>query len=106
MKDLARLAGPLGFMLSFARVPLSPAAASIVAADASIAPTILGGGDDYELLVAVPPDSVTGFQDGAKAAGIEVSDLGALSENIPLHVVDSAGTAIKVERFGYDHFSR
>lgn len=106
MKDLARLAGGLGLTLEFERIPLSKAAAAARAHDPAVTEAILGGGDDYELLVAVPPAKVVDFTNAAAAAGVPVSDLGALDANIPLQVVDVDGTAISVETFGYDHFSR
>lgn len=106
MKDLARLAGGLGLRLHFDLIPLSKAAASARAHDPAVAETILGGGDDYELLVAVPPAAIADFRNAAQVAGIAVSDLGALEANISLQVVDADGTPIAIERFGYDHFSR
>lgn len=106
LKDLARLAGPLGLSLDFSRVPLSEAVTLALSEDASVAKLVLAGGDDYELLVAVPPDSIPAFLQGAAAARIAVSDLGALEENIPLCVVRSDGTQIELHQFGYDHFSR
>lgn len=106
MKDLARLAGRLGLMLNVDLIPLSKAVASARADDPAVTEAILGGGDDYELLVAVPPAAVVDFKLAAETAGVKVSDLGALDANIPLQVVNSDGTPIPVERFGYDHFSR
>ena len=71
-----------------------------------VAQAILGGGDDYELLIAVPDASVADFTHGAEEAGIQVSDLGVLVPDAALKVLDLDGTPIDVERFGYDHFSR
>jgi thiamine-monophosphate kinase len=107
LKDLSRLAGPfLGLSLDFGLIPLSKAAASVLASDPTIAPTILGGGDDYELLVAVPAASVAAFRLGAESAGIEVSDLGPLEASAPLRVLRADGTRMEIRRPGYDHFSR
>jgi thiamine-monophosphate kinase len=106
LKDLGRLAGPLGLVLDFRSIPVSEAVVEALSKDASIAELVLSGGDDYELLVAVPPASVENFRTGAAAAGIAVSDLGALEENIPLRVLGSDGTEIETRRFGYDHFAR
>ena len=107
LKDLARLAGPLGLAFPFDLIPLSEAATSALAHDSVIVTNaVLGGGGDYELLVAVPPASVERFLRGAGSAGIRVSDLGALEENIPLRVLAADGTPIEVGSFGYDHFAR
>ncbi|RUO97904.1 thiamine-phosphate kinase [Hyphomicrobium sp.] len=106
LKDLKRLAGPLGVLLSFDRVPLSDAAAAAIASDPSLFERILCGGDDYELLIAVPPALIGHFRRGAASAGVAVTDLGILEENIPVHVLASDGTPMDVSLFGYDHFSR
>ena len=106
LKDLTRLAGSLGLLLDFGLVPLSKAATAVLAKDGTVVELILGGGDDYELLVAVSPTSVAGFREGAEAAGVQVRDLGMLGKDIPLEVRDSRGTPIKTRQFGYEHFSR
>ena len=105
LKDLSRLAGPLGFSLELGTVPLSKATQAALAHDHDVAQAILGGGDDYELLIAVPDASVAGFTHGAEEAGIQVSDLGVLVPDAELKALDLDGTPIDVERFGYDHFS-
>ena len=106
MKDLTRIAGPLGLTLDFGRIPLSKVAAAALAQDERVSHDILSGGDDYELLIAVPPGSVVNFEDAAKAIGVGVRDLGALEEGISLSVVGANGTPMVIERLGYDHFSR
>jgi thiamine-monophosphate kinase len=105
LKDLSRLAGPLGLTLDFSLIPLSEAAAAL-ATDPAIAQTILSGGDDYELLVAVPPASIAAFRQGAESARVAVSDLGPLEASGPLRILGPDGTPVEVRRFGYDHFSR
>lgn len=105
IKDLSRLAGPFGFALEFPRLPLSEAAARALALEPELINAILSGGDDYELLVAVPPAAITGFQRGAETAGIPVTDLGSLGEVGPLRVLDEGGAPLEVQRPGYDHFS-
>jgi thiamine-monophosphate kinase len=106
LKDLSRLAGPFGLSLEFGRVPLSEAAKQALAHDPDVVQAVLGGGDDYELLVAVPHQSITAFRHGAEAAGIRVSDIGTLDADFPLSVIDDGGTPIEIRRLGYDHFSR
>ncbi len=76
LKDFSRLADQLGFLLELAKVPLSKATRAALAHDPNIVQAILAGGDDYELLIAVPPASVAGFT--RRETGIQVSDLGVL----------------------------
>jgi thiamine-monophosphate kinase len=106
LKDLARLAGSLGIGVRLDGLPLSPPVKAALAADARVADAILGGGDDYELLVAVPPGNVEGFIHSAAKSGINVCDVGVMQEGLPITVFDADGQPIEVQRFGYDHFSR
>jgi thiamine-monophosphate kinase len=105
IKDLSRLAGSLGFTLEFPRLPLSQATARALALEPALSHAILSGGDDYELLVAVPPAAIVGFRQGAEAAGIPVTDLGPLEQAGPLRILDEGGAPLEVQRPGYDHFS-
>lgn len=106
LKDLSRLAGPLGFSLELGKVPLSKAARAALAHDPKVAQAVLGGGDDYELLVAVSPSSVAAFTQDAGQAAVQVSDLGVLGPDAVLKVLDLDGAPLDVQRLGYDHFSR
>ena len=58
------------------QVPLSPAARGALAADPTLWPTVLGGGDDYELVVAVPPRRRAALQAAARASGIRITRIG------------------------------
>jgi thiamine-monophosphate kinase len=105
LKDLARLAGDLGLAIELSSVPMSAPVRAVFAEDARVADAILGGGDDYELLAAVPPGHVDAFVQGAGRSGINVSNLGVLEAGSRLAVLASDGTPIEPRRFGYDHFS-
>jgi len=105
LKDLARLAGDLGLAFRLASVPTSAPVRTALANDARVADAILAGGDDYELLVAVPPKSVEAFAQGAMRSGVNVSDLGALRVGSGLAVLAADGAPLEARRFGYDHFS-
>ncbi len=59
---------------------------------------ILGGGDDYELLVAVPPGAIEAFAKGAAHAGIGVSDIGCFKRDSRLRF-RSRGTRIEAPAF-------
>ena len=41
---------------------------------------LLTGGDDYEILAAVPPENEASFKSGAEAAGVPVTRIGSLRE--------------------------
>jgi len=106
LKDLLRLAGRSGISLRLNDVPLSPPARAALNADARVADAILAGGDDYELIIAVPPESATAFAQSAASLGVTVSEIGVLEADSQLTVLDRDGTPIEVRRLGHDHFSR
>ncbi len=97
---LCRLAG-LGARVEAPLVPLSPAAA---AAGPDWLGTCLTGGDDYELLLAVPPGRRNALQDVALRAGIQVTRIGAFVAGEDVAVLDRHGTRILLDRAGWSHF--
>jgi thiamine-monophosphate kinase len=101
-KDLARLSGPLGIELKLDALPLSSPMRAALASDPRVANLILGGGDDYELLVAVPPDQAAAF--AGSAGGLSVCDVGVLQIGIPTTVIGRDGAPLEADRAGYDHF--
>jgi thiamine monophosphate kinase len=64
------------------------------------------GGDDYELLIAVPPENAEKLLASAEKTGIDVHDVGVLEAKIPVVAIDSTGKPMEPRRPGYDHFSR
>ena len=92
-----------GARLEIARLPLSPAARAALAADAGLLGTILGGGDDYELLFAVPP------ADRARALALATSDvpvteIGRFEPGKDVRAVRADGTALPSLPAGWQHF--
>ena len=107
IKDLRRLAGAsLGIAVKFDDIPLSPPARAALAANPNVRDSILAGGDDYELLIAVAPENIGKFVTSAGESGIPVYDIGVLESKITTVVVDPSGVPIALRRPGYDHFSR
>ena len=102
LKDLARLSGPLGIELKLDALPLSSSMRAALASDPRVANLILGGGDDYELLVTVPPDQAAAF--AGSAGRLTVCDVGVLQMGIPITMIGPNGAPIEPDRAGYDHF--
>ncbi len=77
--DLAKMlrASGVSGTLALDRVPLSPAAKAALAAAPELLPTIVSGGDDYEILLAVSPDRLDAL---ARAAGELGPGLAVLGE--------------------------
>ena len=69
-----------------------------------IASTILGGGDDYEILLAVPPERGAAFLQEAAVLPFAVTMLGTLTEGRGVEIVDAAGTPVLLSNSGYEHF--
>jgi len=106
VKDLGRMcrASGTGATVDVATVPLSSAVAAAVAADRTWMERLLTGGDDYEVLAAVPPAASAAFEAAAGAGGVAVARIGtvALAPGVSFRGPDGAPMAIG--RPGYDHF--
>lgn len=85
------------------RVPLSAAARRSVGADASLWAHVLGGGDDYELVLALPPGKRRALEAAARAARTKVSRIGVFRPGRGVHLT-VAGRETRVTRKGYVHF--
>lgn len=83
-------------------VPLSPQAQ---AAGADWLETILTGGDDYEVLLAIPPANQAALQSAAAACHIPLTRIGGFVQGdaeVRLRAPD--GTPIRVSHAGWSHF--
>lgn len=105
IKDLVRLADGRGATIAFPRLPLSPSTRAALASDARILNWVLSGGDDYEILAAVRPESAREFAAKALSHGVQVTEIGSLHDADGVSVVDAAGRPIEIDNLGYDHFA-
>lgn len=85
------------------RVPLSAAARRIVDADLRLWANVLGGGDDYELAIAVTPRRRAALHAAARAAGIKVTQIGRFERGQGVHLTVE-GRETRTPRKGYVHF--
>jgi thiamine-monophosphate kinase len=86
-------------------VPLSPAARSILARTPDALATILGGGEDFEILATVSERSAPAFAAAAKAAGVPVTRIGAIVKGKgPPLVRDDGGRIVQIATAGHTHF--
>jgi thiamine-monophosphate kinase len=78
--DLAKLcrASAVAAEIEVARVPLSDAARGALARDPALIETIITGGDDYEVLAAVPAGKVAALCRAAAAAGVAMTEIGTV----------------------------
>lgn len=105
-KDLGRLckASAVGAAVDISTLPLSPAVAAIVRSDASAWKHVIGGGDDYEVLAAVPSTLAADFRALAAAGGVKVTEIGMLDEREGVLFAGPDGKPLTLDRPGWDHF--
>ncbi|MEJ0051630.1 MAG: thiamine-phosphate kinase [Methylovirgula sp.] len=105
--DLAKMLRVSGVTaeIAIADVPLSAAAQAALAQDPALIETLLSGGDDYEILAAVPPEKTALFEQAAAAAGIPIHCIGivAAGTNPPVFR-DNAGQVLALKLLSYAHF--
>jgi thiamine-monophosphate kinase len=105
--DLAKLCSASGVSATIdaARIPLSAAAAALVAGGAVGIEAIVAGGDDYEILCAMPQNRFEAFAQAAGVAGIAVTAIGTITAGKPVpKFLDAAGREIALQRLSYSHF--
>lgn len=78
--DGDKLASRLGGQFEMRDVPLSAAARAALQAEPTLIETILTGGDDYEILCAIPAGEAAAFEGAARAVGVPVARIGTLAE--------------------------
>jgi thiamine-monophosphate kinase len=105
--DLAKLCAASGVsaVIDAPSIPLSAAAAAVLAYGAAGIETIVSGGDDYEILCAVPEDRFEAFAKAAGLAGVAVTSIGTViaGDSVP-SFLDREGRDIPLPRLSYSHF--
>jgi thiamine-monophosphate kinase len=105
--DLAKLCAASGVsaVIDMPAIPLSPAASAALAAGAVTMSEMVSGGDDYEILCAIPQDGFDEFIRAAKAAGVAVSPIGTIIAGISApKFLDAEGRELSLHRASYSHF--
>lgn len=102
--DLPKLAGASGLAahVEVARLPLSPALRSLVSLRQA-REWALGAGDDYELLLAVPPPHRDELAAAARRLDLNLTVIGELRPGNGVHWTEDGGP-VAVPARGYDHF--
>lgn len=65
----------------------------------------MGGGEDYELLFTVPPESVPTVETLFRDTGLRFSVVGSITAGSRLSVVAADGGECRLTRIGYNHFA-
>lgn len=104
--DLARMcrASGVGASVDVGALPLSPAARAVLAVAPDLMERIVGGGDDYEILAAVPPEAASAFEAAARTAGVEVAAVGRVEAEAGARFCDATGREVAFRPSGFRHF--
>lgn len=105
--DLTKLCAASGVSASVdvARVPLSAAAAGLIARKVICVETLLAGGDDYEVLCTVPPAQSGALIAAGQAAGVAVTAIGTIvAGHQRPRFLDRQGQELALKRLSYSHF--
>ena len=80
--DLAKMcrASRVDATIDVARVPLSRAARTALAAEPALIDTILTGGDDFEVLASISARKLATLRKAARAAGIRLTEIGRFAK--------------------------
>ena len=103
-QDLGHLcrASKVGARIELEALPVSPAATRAVGRARALEAAARGG-EDYELLVAIPPRRARAFEAACAKAGERVTRIGALVRGSGVSLVTASGRAGPAPA-GYDHF--
>jgi thiamine-monophosphate kinase len=105
--DLAKLcaASKVSAVIEAPKIPLSEAAGALLARGVAGIEAIVSGGDDYEILCAIPPAGVDAFVHAAQTAAVPVAVIGGIvpGSSAPTFL-NGKGETIALPRLSYSHF--
>lgn len=95
----------IGARVELADIPLSSPASHIIRHDPEALRYVLSGGDDYEVLAAIPPDKSKAYEKAANAVGVSVTCVGGLIEGEQtVSLLDQHGQYVHLTHTSYAHF--
>jgi thiamine-monophosphate kinase len=105
--DLAKLcaASRVSAVIDAPSIPLSAPAAVLLGRGAVGIDKIVSGGDDYEILCAIPENRFEAFAHAAAIAGVAVTSIGTvIAGEADPRFLDGEGNEIALPRLSYSHF--
>lgn len=105
--DLAKMLRLTGMTaeIALAQIPFSSAVREALRADPGLAETLIAGGDDYEIICAVPPDRAAAFEALVSGAGVAVAPIGTAREGTaPPSFRCPDGAFLRPARPSFAHF--
>jgi thiamine-monophosphate kinase len=103
--DIAKLAraSSVAAEIDVARVPFSDAARAAMAAEPALLDTALTGGDDYEIVLTLPPQRLADFQQAARVADVAVAEIGSVEAGEGTRFIKD-GKPLTFARASHSHF--
>ena len=105
--DLTKLCAASGVSaaIDIPGIPLSSAAADLLARGIVGIEQLIAGGDDYEILCTVPEDRLEAFTEAARKTGVAVASIGTIIAGKASPVfLDAQGRELVLKRLSYSHF--
>ncbi|HEX7791956.1 MAG TPA: thiamine-phosphate kinase [Afipia sp.] len=105
--DLAKLcaASRISATINLAAVPLSTPAQALVVQSHSNLESIVSGGDDYEVVCAIPENRWDSFVAAAARANVQIADIGRVESGAAApRFLDATGQVVVLKRLSYSHF--
>jgi thiamine-monophosphate kinase len=105
--DLAKLCAASGVsaVVDAPSIPLSAPAATLLARGAVGFERIVSGGDDYEILCAIPENHFEAFARAADGAGVAITSIGTVIAGASAPIfMDVQGKEITLKCLSYSHF--
>jgi thiamine-monophosphate kinase len=105
--DLAKLceASGVSAVIDAQSIPLSAASATLRARGTVGIEAIVSGGDDYEILCAIPENHFEAFAQAARGAGVAATSIGTIIAGASMpRLLDGQGDEIILPRLSYSHF--
>jgi thiamine-monophosphate kinase len=106
VKDAERMlrASGVAGRLRAGDVPFSEPARKVLAREPARLAQLITGGDDYEILAAVPERHAVELREAAAIAGVPVTGIGDLSTGSSLTINGPDGRPLPIDHTGWDHF--
>jgi thiamine-monophosphate kinase len=105
LQDLGHLAhaSGVGAVVQAGSVPLHPALRRLAALDPRLGELALAGGEDYELLAAVPPGRVPRALAAAARLRVPLREVGEVVRGRGVRALGRGGRPLRLLRAGHDH---
>jgi thiamine-monophosphate kinase len=97
-------ASHVGAAIEVARVPLSAATRAAVDRQGGLIESVLGGGDDYELLFTAPRAQEAALLSLGHELGVPVTRIGTIESGSAVRIITADGREMQLSHRGFRHF--